>query len=93
MFNKLLPYLIVVAVLLGSCLIPMLIARFAGVTNKWALVAIGTSVPVFLGAFFASAGSAMATAVSPNEALIKGACYGLIGGLVCSIIAANSIFR
>jgi hypothetical protein len=31
------------------------------------------------GAFFASAGSAMATAVDPNEALVRGAGIGFLG--------------
>lgn len=41
-----------------------------------------------MGAFFASAGSAMASAVQPKTALLRGGGIGLAGGIAVGLLAA-----
>jgi hypothetical protein len=71
-----------VPIILGLLAVPavvFLILYF--VSGRRVLIAvIGTAViGAAAGAFFASAGSAMATAVDPNEALLQGAGIGFLG--------------
>lgn len=69
----------IIAALAAVPVIAFLILYFA-LGRRAVLAAVVTAlIGAAAGAFFASAGSAMATAVDPNEALLRGAGIGFIG--------------
>jgi hypothetical protein len=61
--------------------------RLARSSRISALLAAGVT-GALLGAFLASAGSAMASAVHPSVALIKGGAVGFLGGTVVGGLAS-----
>lgn len=69
----------VVAALLAAPAVVFLILYFALGRRVLLAVAVTAVIGAAAGAFFASAGSAMASAVDPNEALLRGAGIGFVG--------------
>lgn len=69
----------VIAALLAVPAVAFLILYFA-FGRRAVLAAVVTAlIGAAAGAFFASAGSAMASAVDPNESLVRGAGIGFLG--------------
>jgi hypothetical protein len=69
----------IIAALLAVPAIAFLILYLALGRRVLLAVAMTAVIGAAAGAFFASAGSAMASAVDPNEALLRGAGIGFIG--------------
>lgn len=80
--------LLVAAALLAVPAVVFLVLYF--VLGRRALVAgIVTAIAgAIAGAFLASAGSAMATSVDPNEAMLRGATIGLAGSAIAAAVVA-----
>jgi hypothetical protein len=69
----------VIAALLAVPAVVFLILYFALGRRAVVAAVVTALIGAAAGAFFASAGSAMATAVDPNEALVRGAGIGFVG--------------
>jgi hypothetical protein len=69
----------------------MLVARFLG-GHSWWQYALGGGVAVGLaGGWLGSVGSAMATAVNPRTAMVRGFGYGFVYGVVASLVLFGCI--
>ncbi len=58
------------------------VARLLGVASWWGLLVVAVVGAVLTGAFISSAASAMATAVNPQTATLRGAGIGLLAGII-----------
>ena len=75
-------WLLSILILLLPAMLFMGIARLLGVVNWWGFLAAAIIGAALTGAFLSSAGSAMATAVNPQSATLRGAGIGLLSGLI-----------
>jgi hypothetical protein len=71
----------IIAALLAVPAVVFLVLYFVLGRRVLLAVVVTAVIGAAAGAFFASAGSAMATAVDPNDALVRGAGIGFIGSV------------
>jgi hypothetical protein len=76
----------VVGALLAVPAVLFLVLYFAFGRRAMAASVVVALVGASAGAFFASAGSAMATSVDPNEAMLRGAGVGFAASTVVAVI-------
>lgn len=78
-------------VLAVLALVPLLgfVATYRLSGRRWLpAVIVAALIGAALGAFLASAGSAMATSVNPTTAMLRGGGMGLLGGVTVGGVAA-----
>jgi hypothetical protein len=83
-------------IVFGVCaLIGMGLAWVFGLRSGMWLLSAAALAGTFVGGWLAQAGSAMASAVSPRDALIKGALRGMLISALCGILilAIVKLFR
>jgi len=76
----------VIGALLAVPAVVFLILYFVLGRRAVAAGVITTLASAAAGAFFASAGSAMATSVDPNEAMMRGAAIGAAGSALVAVV-------
>lgn len=82
----------IVVVLLAAPAILFAVLYFLLGRRVWTAGVVTALVGAACAAFLVSAGSAMSTAVDPNEALLRGAAMGFAGSAVAAAVVAG-LFR
>lgn len=77
-----------IGLLLGAPALVFIVLYFVFARRALVAGAATALLSAAAGAFLAAAGSAMATSVDPNEAMLRGAVIGLVGGAFVSIVLA-----